>query len=277
MSFVDFASTSRRLKQDGKPGCRKLARARSRPGLIAAHAAGVHRDLAGQHHDWRRRRSADHGLRHRAFQWHRLKADTYSPGPFPLTAADAATDGPGAANDGIVGTIGAWRLSKRRAALSINVPTSIRSALIVRRGPRPQTCRTRRELVSRRAVRASNRRAAGAHIDATIPEPFDVLISRCLDPDPAKRYQTAGELEADLDRLDDEGGLIPVKRVVGVKMLAAVVTLAVALVGGSLWYARTIAPEKPHDPVSVLIADVQNRTGDAALDRTLEPMFERAL
>jgi tetratricopeptide (TPR) repeat protein len=36
------------------------------------------------------------------------------------------------------------------------------------------------------------------------------------------------------------------------------------------------APEKPHDPVSVVIADVQNKTGDTAFDRTLEPMFMRA-
>jgi tetratricopeptide (TPR) repeat protein len=113
-------------------------------------------------------------------------------------------------------------------------------------------------------------------LDPGIPEALDFVISRCLDPDPAKRYQTTSELEAELSRLDDDGVLIPVKRVVGVKTLAAVITLAVGLVGGSVWYARTLRPEKPHDPVSVVIADVQNRTGDAAFDRTLEPMLMRA-
>src|SRR5262249_6654367 len=56
----------------------------------------------------------------------------------------------------------------------------------------------------------------------------------------------------------------------------AVVTLAIGIVGASIWYARASAPEKPHDPVSVIVADIQNRTGDAAFDRTLEPMLLRA-
>ena len=41
-------------------------------------------------------------------------------------------------------------------------------------------------------------------VDSTIPEAIDRLISRCLHPDPAKRYQTTNELVADLDRLDRE-------------------------------------------------------------------------
>src|SRR5215475_2553121 len=71
-------------------------------------------------------------------------------------------------------------------------------------------------------------------VDSSIPEPFEAVISRCLDPDPAKRYQTTAELETDLNRLDDNGALIPVKRVVGIKTLAAVISLAVLLVGGSV-------------------------------------------
>ena len=114
-------------------------------------------------------------------------------------------------------------------------------------------------------------------VAASIPEALDALISRCLEPEPDKRYSTTIELEADLGRLDDAGTPIPVKRVVGVRMLAAVITLAVALLIGSWWYARTLIPPAAHDPVSVVIADLRNATGDPAFDRTLEPMMKRAL
>ncbi len=42
-------------------------------------------------------------------------------------------------------------------------------------------------------------------IDPTIPEALDQVVARCVEPEPAARYQTTGELEAALDRLDAEG------------------------------------------------------------------------
>ena len=42
-------------------------------------------------------------------------------------------------------------------------------------------------------------------IDPAIPEPLDALVARCLEPDPAARFQTTKELEEALDRLDTEG------------------------------------------------------------------------
>jgi eukaryotic-like serine/threonine-protein kinase len=112
---------------------------------------------------------------------------------------------------------------------------------------------------------------------AEIPEALDRWVSRCLDPDPTGRYQTTLELASDLDRLDENGNPIPIKRVVGVRLLAAVVVLALALLGGNWWYARTLIPPAAHEPVSVVIADFQNGTADPAFDRTLEPMVKRAL
>ena len=110
-----------------------------------------------------------------------------------------------------------------------------------------------------------------------VPEPLDRIVSRCLEPDPEKRYQTIEALAADLERLDAHGQLIPVKRVVGVRMLAAVVLLAVGVLGGIWYYARSLVPPPPHDPVSVIIADVRNSTGDPTLDHTLEPALKIAL
>jgi tetratricopeptide (TPR) repeat protein/tRNA A-37 threonylcarbamoyl transferase component Bud32 len=110
-----------------------------------------------------------------------------------------------------------------------------------------------------------------------IPEALDRIITRCLQPDPAKRYQTTNELAADLERIDDRGEAIHMRRVVGLPLLAAVVALAAALLAGSFWYARTLIPAKQHDPLSVLIADFDNSTGDATLDGTVEPTLRRGL
>jgi eukaryotic-like serine/threonine-protein kinase len=110
-----------------------------------------------------------------------------------------------------------------------------------------------------------------------IPEALERVISKCLEPDADKRYQTSEELAADLARLDDRGELIPVKRVFGVKMVSGIVALSLALVGGVWYYTRTSTPPPPHDPVSVVIADFQNGTGDSSLDRTLEPALRIAL
>src|SRR5262249_15618147 len=98
-----------------------------------------------------------------------------------------------------------------------------------------------------------------------IPEALDQIISRCLQPDPTKRYQSSRELAANLERIDDRGQAIRMRRVVGLPLVAALVMLAVLLLAGNWWYARTLIPAKPHDPVSVLIADFENATGDSTL------------
>src|SRR5262245_27787525 len=118
---------------------------------------------------------------------------------------------------------------------------------------------------------------AARTVAAEIPEALDRVISKCLEPDAAKRYQTTEELEADLARLDNRGELIPIKRVVGMKMVSGIVALSLALIGGVWYYARTVVPPPPHDPVSVVIADFQNDTGDSAFERTLEPALKLAL
>ena len=110
-----------------------------------------------------------------------------------------------------------------------------------------------------------------------VPDALDRLVLRCLDPVPDKRFQTTTELEAELALLDDNGELIPVKRVFSTLTLATVVVLALAAIGGGWWYERSLLPPVPHEPVSVVISDFKNVTGDATFDRTIEPMLRRAL
>jgi tetratricopeptide (TPR) repeat protein len=110
-----------------------------------------------------------------------------------------------------------------------------------------------------------------------VPSTLADLISQCLEPDPAKRFQTTKELETALGRLDDQGQLIPVRRVLGLPAVAVVVILLLALSVGIWWYQRQFIPAVAHEPVSIVIADVKNATGDPAFDRALEPTLKRAL
>jgi tetratricopeptide (TPR) repeat protein/tRNA A-37 threonylcarbamoyl transferase component Bud32 len=102
-----------------------------------------------------------------------------------------------------------------------------------------------------------------------IPEALDHLVARCLEPDREKRYQTSAELAADLERLDENGVPIPIKRVVGMRAIAALVSVAAALLVGTWYYARGRVPVQ-HPTVSVLIADFDNRAKDPVFEGTLE-------
>jgi tetratricopeptide (TPR) repeat protein len=61
-------------------------------------------------------------------------------------------------------------------------------------------------------------------------------------------------------------------------MIAATAVLVAALLAGTFVVTRrAVAPPKQHDPISVVIADFDNRTNDAGLDHALEPILKRAL
>ena len=111
----------------------------------------------------------------------------------------------------------------------------------------------------------------------TVPEALSKLVARCVEPDRAKRFQTTVDLAAELDRLDENGVPRPLKRVVGVRPVAAIVALLLALSVGTWWYFRSLVPPEEHAPVSVLIADFRNGTSDPSFDRTLEPTLQLAL
>ena len=113
--------------------------------------------------------------------------------------------------------------------------------------------------------------------DPTIPEAIDRLITRCVQPDPAARFPTSAALVAELDKLDERGQPLPIKRVVGMRAATGAVVVFLLLIAGTWWFARTPAPPVQPEPVSVVVADFRNNTGDPTLDRTLEPVMKRAL
>jgi tetratricopeptide (TPR) repeat protein len=114
-------------------------------------------------------------------------------------------------------------------------------------------------------------------LDPTIPKPIEEVIARCLEPDREKRFKTSADLVAALDRLDDKGELIPIKRTVRLPYAIAAAVLLVAVSVGVWWYQRQFIPAAQHEPVSVVIADFINKTGDPTFDNTLEQTVWRGL
>ena len=115
-------------------------------------------------------------------------------------------------------------------------------------------------------------------VDGALPEALESIVTACTQTDPLARYQTTQEVCAALDRLDDNGQPLPEPKRLTWRVVAAGVVLAAGLTGGAAWLLRPAPPPpKAHDPVSVLVADFDNRTGEAVFDDTLEPMFSVAL
>jgi eukaryotic-like serine/threonine-protein kinase len=113
--------------------------------------------------------------------------------------------------------------------------------------------------------------------DPSIPGAIEALIGRCLEPDPSARFQTSAELVDALNALDEQGEPIPIKRVVRLPVVVGVVAGLLLISGGIWWYQRSLIPPPEHAPVSVLIADFENTTGDSGFDHALEPTLRLAL
>jgi tetratricopeptide (TPR) repeat protein len=115
-------------------------------------------------------------------------------------------------------------------------------------------------------------------IDPSIPEPLDAFVMKSLAIDPDGRFADVRELNAALAAIDDAGRKVRVATRLTKKMTAVTVVAVAVLVTGAFYTAKRLsAPAKPHDPVVVIIADFQNKTGDPAFDHTLEQTIKRGL
>ncbi|MFZ1938904.1 MAG: protein kinase [Terracidiphilus sp.] len=139
-------------------------------------------------------------------------------------------------------------------------------------------------------MRTQQRAVPLADVDRQIPGTLSNIVCKCLEKDPAKRYQSAVELDADLRAWQTSGGKKVSASSMRLRMnrmrelpwqrLAAMSVLIVAIAAGLAWYVtrrQQTAKSGTHAPVSVLVADFANHTGDPLLDNTLEPMLGLAL
>jgi len=138
--------------------------------------------------------------------------------------------------------------------------------------------------------RTQQRASPVSDIDRKVPGALSNIVSKCLERDPALRYQTARELLDDLRSWQGIGGggkisasstglwLNRLRELPWIQMSVAGV-LFVALLGSAAWYGRSggKATQSAHAPVSVLVADFQNNTSDTLFDGTVEPAFNLAL
>jgi tetratricopeptide (TPR) repeat protein/predicted Ser/Thr protein kinase len=127
-------------------------------------------------------------------------------------------------------------------------------------------------------------------VDKHIPGKLSNIVSKCLEKEPANRYQNAEELDADLRAWQGRGGKKVSASSTRLRMnrvrelpwprLAIAGCLILAIASGIAWYVirrQQSATSLTHAPVSVLVADFANHTGDPVLDNTLEPMLGVAL
>ena len=120
-------------------------------------------------------------------------------------------------------------------------------------------------------------------IDPSVPKPLSDIVMKALEIEPETRWASAREMANQLEIWLGPSGdsstiFLPAPRAAGYWKWASA-GLAVLLVAGLLVFRlKFIAkPKLAHPPVSVLVADFTNHTGDPIFDDTLEPMFNVAL
>jgi tetratricopeptide (TPR) repeat protein/predicted Ser/Thr protein kinase len=139
--------------------------------------------------------------------------------------------------------------------------------------------------------RTQQRAAPLVDVDRNIPGTLSNIVAKCLEKDPERRYQSAEDLDADLRAWQSGSGAKSIfapaaqvsegrAREIPWRRIGVAGVLIAAIAGGSAWYLlgrRYAAKSAAHGPVSVLIGDFANHTGDPVLDNTLEPMLGVAM
>ncbi len=134
--------------------------------------------------------------------------------------------------------------------------------------------------------RTQDRAVPVSDVENSVPRPLSAIVGKCLERDPAERYQLAQQILDDLAAFQGRGtsGSVvmaapPRPRPRRHLWMAAAAVVVLVLAGALGWFltrGRTTV-KAPQGPMSVLVADFDNRTSDAVFDGTLEPAFGLAL
>jgi eukaryotic-like serine/threonine-protein kinase len=110
---------------------------------------------------------------------------------------------------------------------------------------------------------------------ADVPEGLERIVMQCVQPDIDKRPATTAALVNDLAALTSDGHQPRAAiraAAVGNRTRAALAVVTLAVAAAAIWFvtARESAQPQPREPISVLIADFENRTGDQVFEGALE-------
>lgn len=110
-----------------------------------------------------------------------------------------------------------------------------------------------------------------AEVDPQVPRALSAIVARCLKLNPAERYQTADQIVHDLEIWLG----IRKRYQVNWKTISAMAAVILALVGALVW--NRPKPMTVRGPMTVMIADFNNQTGDPLFSSTLESTLKLAL
>ncbi len=119
---------------------------------------------------------------------------------------------------------------------------------------------------------------APVRLNPEVPEPLEHVIDKCLEKDPGLRYQHASDIAADLQRLKRDTGSARLavgdepRIATGINrrwmvIVPVTVTVLALLAAGS--YLLTHRATTLTDKDTIVLADFDNKTGDAVFDDTL--------
>jgi len=111
---------------------------------------------------------------------------------------------------------------------------------------------------------------AARQLRPEVPEAFDALVTRAVQPEPESRFADSVALGAAFDALDDDGNLKPVEKPRARWPAVTAAMLVTALLVTGIWRWISPPPVVAKPPVSVLVADFQNRTGDPVFNGVVE-------
>jgi tetratricopeptide (TPR) repeat protein len=143
----------------------------------------------------------------------------------------------------------------------------------------PVTGRTLREVHERHR---EGQRTSLSDARSDLPPALVFVVDRALAPDPAARPQTADEMAASLDAVAHDARAVPTGARVGRATWGVAAAFAVATLGVAVWLAgvgpfRRTGTVAAGGPDLVLVASIENTSGDARVIQMVERAITEAV
>ncbi len=103
-----------------------------------------------------------------------------------------------------------------------------------------------------------------------VPAAFEAVIMRALQPAPDARFPDTAALRDALAALNDDGTLRPVEKPRARWPAVVASTVLTAVLASGIWWWVTPPVVEEKAPVSVLVANFENKTGDPVFDGVVE-------